>query len=62
MEGDAIIFGPENTIYQYGVYIFHFKFPSNYPFSPPKVTYHTNDGITRFHPNLYRNGKVCLSL
>ena len=62
MEGHALIFGPVNTIYEYGVYLFHFKFPSNYPFSPPKVTYHTNDGETRFHPNLYRNGKVCLSL
>ena len=22
----------------------------------------TNDGTTRFHPNLYRNGKVCISI
>ena len=28
----------------------------------PKVTYLTNDGKTRFNPNLYRNGKVCISL
>jgi ubiquitin-conjugating enzyme E2 Z len=62
MEGHALIFGPADTIYQHGVYLFHFKFPSNYPFSPPKVTYLTNDGKIRFHPNLYRNGKVCLSL
>ena len=27
-----------------------------------KLTYLTNDGNTRFHPNLYRNGKVCLSV
>ena len=24
--------------------------------------YCTNDGITRFHPNLYVNGKVCISI
>ena len=42
--------------------MFEFKFPANYPVSPPKLTYLTNDGSTRFHPNLYRNGKVCLSV
>ena len=26
------------------------------------MKYLTNNGHTRFHPNLYRNGKVCLSL
>jgi len=26
------------------------------------VEYCTNDGITRFNPNLYKNGKVCLSV
>ena len=45
-----------------GAYFFKFKFPTNYPFSPPKLTYLTNDGHTRFHPNLYRNGKVCISI
>ena len=33
-----------------------------YPHKPPKVEFITNDGITRFHPNLYKNGKVCLSI
>lgn len=52
----------ENTPYQYGNYLFSIDFPQNYPYSPPKMTYLTNNGKTRFHPNLYRNGKVCLSL
>jgi hypothetical protein len=38
------------------------RFPDNYPFEPPQATYLTNDGRTRFNPNLYKNGKVCLSL
>ena len=42
--------------------MFEFNFPTNYPMSPPKLNYLTNDGSTRFHPNLYRNGKVCLSV
>lgn len=62
LKGYAVIFGPTDTIYRYGAYMFQFKFPTNYPVSPPKLTYLTNDGTTRFHPNLYRNGKVCLSV
>ena len=62
LEGRAIIFGPEDTIYENGIYFFEFQFPSNYPFSPPKLTYLTNNGKTRFNPNLYRNGKVCISI
>ena len=57
LKGYAVIFGPTDTIYRYGAYMFEFKFPTNYPVSPPKLTYLTNDGNTRFHPNLYRNGK-----
>jgi ubiquitin-protein ligase len=63
LKGKAVIIGPKDTIYEYGVYEFNFTFPTNYPFSPPKLKYKTNDtNNTRFHPNLYRNGKVCLSI
>ena len=60
--GYALITGPSNTIYENGYYFFKFEFPHDYPHSPPKVIFNTNDGIVRFHPNFYRNGKVCLSL
>ena len=62
LKGYAIIFGPKDTIYEDGVYLFEFNFPESYPFSPPKLTYLTNNGKTRFNPNLYRNGKVCVSI
>jgi len=62
LNGYAVVFGPEKTPYEHGVYFFTFKFPHDYPFSPPKLTYLTNDGKTRFNPNFYRNGKVCLSV
>jgi ubiquitin-conjugating enzyme E2 Z len=62
LKGNALIIGPPDTPYEGGYYLFKFIFPSDYPFSPPKITYHTNDGVTRMHPNLYKNGKVCLSL
>ena len=62
LNGYALIVGPENTPYFGGYYFFHFDFPYDYPFSPPKVTFMTNDGYTRFNPNLYKCGKVCVSI
>jgi ubiquitin-conjugating enzyme E2 Z len=61
-EGHAMIIGPSDTPYADGFYFFKFVFPKDYPFSPPQLQYCTNDGITRFNPNLYKNGKVCVSI
>ncbi len=62
LNGYAIIIGNKDTPYEYGFYLFHFKFPTNYPYSPPTIKYMTNDGYMRFNPNLYTDGKVCLSV
>ena len=62
LKGYALIIGPKNTPYNYGYYLFSIDYPSDYPYQPPKFTYSTNDGRTRFHPNLYVNGKVCVSI
>lgn len=62
LKGRALIIGPPNTPYEGGYFLFRFQFPTNYPHQPPVVTYCTNDGKTRFNPNLYRSGKVCLSV
>lgn len=58
----AMIIGPKNTPYQYGFYFFQIKFTKNYPSQPPIVTFNTIDDHVRFNPNLYQNGKVCLSI
>ena len=60
--GYAIVFGCEGSPYHGGAFCFEVTFPANYPFAPPSFNYLTNDGRTRFNPNLYKNGKVCLSL
>ena len=60
--GRALIIGPRDSLYSYGFYLFRIIFPTDYPLSPPKVIYCTNDGSTRFNPNFYRDGKVCLSV
>jgi ubiquitin-conjugating enzyme E2 Z len=62
LKGYAMIIGAKDTPYFGGYYFFKFNFPHDYPFSPPIVTYMTNDGKTRFNPNLYKCGKVCLSI
>ena len=61
-EGYALIIGPKDTLYRLGFYFFKLCFPDDYPFSPPKVEFLTQGNNIRFNPNLYRNGKVCLSI
>jgi ubiquitin-protein ligase len=62
LKGYALIIGPSETPYFGGYYFFEFNYPYDYPFSPPKVKYMTNDGQTRYNPNLYKCGKVCVSI
>ena len=62
LKGYAMIVGQSDTPYFGGFYFFKFKYTNNYPYTPPVVTYHTNDGAIRFNPNLYVNGKVCVSI
>ena len=62
LRGSALIIGPSDTIYADGFFLFKFKIPTNYPYAPPVVTFHTQGDNVRFNPNLYRNGKVCLSV
>jgi ubiquitin-protein ligase len=62
MKGYAMIVGPSETPYFGGFYFFEFNYPSDYPHSPPKVKYCTNNNNIRFNPNLYTCGKVCVSL
>ncbi|KAI5298991.1 Rsp5p-dependent ubiquitination, sorting of cargo proteins at the multivesicular body, partial [Ascosphaera pollenicola] len=59
----GLIVGPPDTPYEFGFFEFSITFPNNYPTEPPAVTcLTTNNGCTRFNPNIYANGKVCLSI
>jgi ubiquitin-protein ligase len=67
----AMMIGPEGTPYEKGFYFFKFKYPENYPMEPPKAKYMTQGNVfgidgrsvpVRFNPNLYTDGKVCLSM
>ena len=60
----ALIIGRKGTPYYNGFYIFDIIIPPEYPFKPPKVTFCTQSPYAkiRFNPNLYADGKVCLSI
>jgi len=59
----AIICGPEGTPYEGGFFYFFIRVTADYPIKPPLVRLMTTgNGIVRFNPNLYANGKVCLSI
>lgn len=58
----ALIIGVKETPYEGGFFVFDINFPNNYPLSPPTLKFETIDTNIRFNPNLYREGKVCLSI
>ena len=59
----AAIVGPEGTPYACGAFVFDLYFPGDYPAVPPMLNLDTTGGgRARFNPNLYADGKVCLSL
>jgi len=48
--------------YEFCQFLFHIRFSDDYPMSPPVVKFCSSDGKTRLNPNLYIEGKVCLSI
>ena len=59
----TLITAPTGTPYALGLFCFDIYVPDNYPQSPPKMhLLTTGNGTVRFSPNLYSDGKVCLSL
>jgi len=59
----ALLSGPEDTPYESALFLLKALFPIEYPLEPPKVRWcTTSGGAVRFGPNLYANGKVCLSI
>ena len=57
----VMIRGPEKTPYEDGLFFFDFQLSPDYPKAPPHCHYisYCSD---RLNPNLYEDGKVCISL
>jgi len=58
----AVVFGPPGTPYEGIPFFFDIFLPADYPKVPPKMLYWAGTSQDRLNPNLYENGKVCLSL
>ena len=56
----AVFEGPADTPYEGGLFIIDICLPAEYPAVPPKCFYWSYGKY--LNPNLYLNGKVCLSL
>eukprot|EP00466_Bigelowiella_natans_P020382 jgi/Bigna1/57667/fgenesh1_pm.24_\ len=54
----AIIFGPDNSPWEGGVFRLHLTFTDEYPNKPPKVIFISK----MFHPNIYEDGNICLDI
>ncbi|ODQ54773.1 hypothetical protein SAICODRAFT_54083 [Saitoella complicata NRRL Y-17804] len=59
----VLIIGPVDTPTEYAPCVFDFQLPSCFPADPPLAYFHSwTNGMGRINPNLYEEGKVCLSL
>jgi len=58
LEWKVFLEGPVGTPYEGGTFQLKLVFPKDYPYSPPSLTF-----LSKFwHPNVYSDGKVCISI
>jgi ubiquitin-conjugating enzyme E2 D/E len=55
---EGVIFGPSESPYNGGVFKLSVRFPSDYPFKQPHVTFLTKI----YHPNISPSGDICLDI
>ena len=50
--------GPIDTPFEHGLFSATLTFPRDYPLSPPQMRFTCDI----FHPNIYQDGRVCISI
>ncbi|KAI9815588.1 MAG: hypothetical protein M1832_005449 [Thelocarpon impressellum] len=59
----VLIVGPQKTPYALAPFVLDFHLGAEFPTQPPAAYFHSwTNGYGRINPNLYEDGKVCLSL
>lgn len=58
LKWSALIMGPEDTMFEDGIFKLTMEFSEEYPIKPPKVAFTT----PMFHPNIYGNGNICIDI
>lgn len=53
-----MIIGPPETLYEGGFFKAKLEFPQDFPNMPPVMRFTS----TMWHPNIYEDGKVCISI
>jgi ubiquitin-conjugating enzyme E2 G1 len=57
-EWEILIMGPDGTLYEGGFFKARLVFPADFPNMPPTMTFTSE----MWHPNVYADGKVCISI
>ncbi|KAL3757327.1 hypothetical protein ACHAWU_008488 [Discostella pseudostelligera] len=55
---EILIMGPDGTLYEGGFFKARLVFPKDFPNKPPTMTFQSE----MWHPNIYKNGEVCISI
>jgi len=55
---EILIMGPDGTLYEGGFFKARLVFPKDFPNMPPTMTFSSE----MWHPNIYKDGKVCISI
>nr|XP_027200425.1 ubiquitin-conjugating enzyme E2 2-like [Dermatophagoides pteronyssinus] len=58
LEWEALVFGPDDTCWEGGVFMLSMSFPHDYPDTPPTIKFLTKI----YHPNVYADGSICLDI
>ncbi|GAD96753.1 ubiquitin conjugating enzyme [Paecilomyces variotii No. 5] len=59
----VLIIGPQGTPYEHAPFVIDFYFDEQFPVSPPATFFHSwTNGMGQINPNLYEDGKICLSI